>query len=179
MSLLLDITGFEALFQVNYQPLCTTSFRIVQDKDIAEDIVQDIFIKLWERRETLVIETSLKAYLIRSTINQSLNYLKKYRNTLEREFAFGAEIGAESNVTEDTVLFRELSKKAEQAISALPEGCRLVFVLSRHEQLSYREISARLNISVKTVENQMSRALRHLRRYLLPVAALILKIFLR
>lgn len=177
MSLLLDISSFEALFQVNYRPLCATSYRIVQDKDIAEDIIQDIFLKLWEKRETLTINTSLKAYLFQSAINQSINYNKKYQNALSRELHFGLETGSDANTTEETFEFKETSLRVNAALKALPEGCRTVFVLSRYEQLSYKEISNQLGISVKTVEAQMTKALKHLKRWLLMLVTLFFTFF--
>lgn len=174
MSLLLDISGFEALFQVNYQPLCVTAYRIVQDKDVAEDIVQDIFEKLWEKRESLTINSSLKAYLIQSAINQSLNYLKKNKNALSRESFYSSAADENANTTEQAIALKEVSRRADQAIRALPDACRTVFILSRYEQMSYKQIAEKLNISVKTVENQMTKALKHLRRYLLTFVLLII-----
>ena len=177
MSLLLDISGFEALFQVNYKALCYSAYRIVQDKDIAEDIVQDVFYKLWEKKDSLVIHTSLKAYLFQSTIHQSINYNRKYQNTLSRELQFGMQTGIDVNSTEQALDFKEASSRVEAAIRALPEGCRTVFLLSRYEHLSYKEIADTLNISVKTVENQMTKALKHLRNWLLLAFFVIINFF--
>lgn len=174
MSLLLDISGFEALFQVNYRALCATSYRIVQDRDAAEDIVQDIFFKLWEKKDILTINTSLKAYLFQSAINQSINYNKKYKNSLSREGIFNAELGSETDFTSQQMDFKETSIRVDAAIKALPEACRTIFVLSRYEQLSYKEIAKQLEISVKTVENQMTKALKHLRNWLLLLHAFLI-----
>jgi len=177
MSLMLDISGFEALFQVNYRLLCATSYRIVQDKDIAEDIVQDVFFKLWEKREVLIINTSLKAYLFQSTINQSLNYIRKYKNALKRESAYGEDTASHSNFVEQAMALKEIGSRIDTAMNALPEACRTVFVLSRYEQLSYKQIAVKLDISVKTVENHMVKALKHLRKWLLFFAVLFSAIF--
>lgn len=174
MSLLLDISGFEALFQVNYRPLCATAYRILQDRDLAEDIVQDIFHKLWENRDSLEINTSLKAYLFKSAINQSINYNKKYRNALSRELNFGLETGSDTNSTADSIDFKETSLRVDAAIKALPEACRAVFILSRYEQLSYKAIAEHLDISVKTVESQMTKALKHLRKWLLLIGIILI-----
>ncbi|WP_256014041.1 RNA polymerase sigma-70 factor [Desertivirga xinjiangensis] len=173
MSLMLDISGFEALFQVNYQSLCASSFRIVQDKDIAEDIVQDVFYRLWEKRDSLIITSSLKAYLFQSTINQSLNYIKKYKNALKREDLYGSETMEDVNDVEQAMALKEVNQRVEAAVKALPEACRMVFILSRYDQLSYKEIASKLDISVKTVEGQMSKALKHLRSWLLTGLSLI------
>lgn len=178
MSLLFDLSGFEALFQLHYRALCATAYRIVQDKEIAEDIVQDVFHSLWEKRGSLQIDISLKAYLIRSTINRSINYNKKYSNTLSRELHFGMETSIDANTTEQALDFKETSGKVESAIKALPPACRSVFVLSRYEHLSYKEISRELDISVKTVENQMTKALKHLRQWLLLTIMIVFSSFL-
>ena len=178
MSILFDLSGFEALFQLHYRALCATAFRIVQDKEIAEDIVQDVFYKLWVKRESLHINTSLKAYLIQSTINRSINYTKKYNNTLSRELHFGMETSNDANTTEQALDFKETSGKVEAAIKALPPACRSVFVLSRYENLSYKEIARDLDISVKTVENQMSKALKHLRQRLLTTIIILFSLIL-
>jgi len=177
MSLLLDISGFEALFQVNYRPLCATAYRIVQDRDVAEDIVQDVFFKLWEKKDTLIISTSLKAYLFQSVINQSINYNKKYQNSLSREIHFGIETGGDINTISQDMDYKETSIRVEAAIKALPEACRTVFVLSRYEHYSYKDIARHLDISVKTVENQMTKALKHLRRWILLLFALVFNFF--
>jgi len=174
MSLLLDISGFEALFQVNYEPLARTAYRIVKDKDIAEDIVQDVFCRLWEKKDSLNITDSLKSYLFKSTINQSLNYLKKIKNAGVREELFSFETAADVNSTEYTIALKETSGLVETAVGLLPDACRTIFVLSRYENLSYKEIALKLNISVKTVEAQMTKALKHLRKCLLSILILFL-----
>lgn len=173
MSLLLDISGFEALFQINYRPLCASAYRIVQSKDIAEDIVQDVFIKLWEKRNSLTINASLKAYLFQSVVNQSINYNKKYRNAQIRESLFNAAISVDTDTTTEQMDYKETSVRIDTAIKSLPEACRMVFVLSRYEHLSYKQIAEHLQISVKTVESQMTKALKLLRNRLLWMHLLI------
>jgi RNA polymerase sigma-70 factor (ECF subfamily) len=166
MSLSFDISGFESLFQVNYQPLCAAAYRIVQDKDIAEDIVQDVFIKVWQKRESLDISISVKAYLFKSTINQSLNHIKKVSNMNEREAQYTSEYNDDVNSTEQIIALKETRQRIDAAIKALPQACRTVFILSRYEHLSYKEIASELDISIKTVENQMVKALKYLRKCL-------------
>lgn len=174
MSLSFDISGFESLFQVNYQPLCAAAYRIVQDKDIAEDIVQDVFINVWEKREILDISISVKAYLFKSTINQSLNHIKKVSNINQREARYSSEAGEDVNSTEQIIALKETRQRIDAAINALPDGCRTVFILSRYEHLSYKEIASELGISVKTVENQMVKALKHLRKCLILLFLLLI-----
>jgi RNA polymerase sigma-70 factor (ECF subfamily) len=174
MSLMLDISGFEALFQVNYQALCASSYRIVQDKDIAEEIVQDVFFKLWEKREVLVVKTSLKAYLFQCTINQSLTYIKKYKNALKRENVYRLETTENSDALEQLMALNKVKNGIDLAVNSLPEVCRMVFILSRYEHFSYSQIAGKLDLSVKTVESQMTRSLKHLRKWLLLILSLFL-----
>jgi RNA polymerase sigma-70 factor, ECF subfamily len=167
MSLLLDITGFEALFQVNYKSMVLSAFRITRDKDISEDIVQDVFIKLWEGRNSVNINISLQSYLFQRTINQSLSYLKKIKNVSSREELYNAETEVTIASVDHALALKDTNRRIDDAINMLPAACRTIFILSRYEQMSYKEIAQKLDLSVKTVEEQMTRALKHLRRCLL------------
>ena len=163
MALLLDISALEALFEVHYKSMVITAFRIVQDRDIAEDIVQNVFINAWRKRNNITIRTSLKFYLFRSAIGQSLSYIKKIKNVnaLEELKESGREI---NNFSDDfSFALPDTRKRTEDAIALLPPACRTVFVLSRYEQLSYKEIALKLNVSEHIVETQVSKALRYLR----------------
>jgi RNA polymerase sigma-70 factor, ECF subfamily len=174
MSLLLDISGFEALFQVNYLQLVKTAYRITQDKDIAEDIVQDVFIKMWQNQDSKAITTSLKSYLFGCTINQSLNYIKKIRIVNAREELYSLE---SVNYGESEPELREMNRQTENALNLLPPACRTVFILSRYEQLSYKEIAHRLDLPFKMVEAQMVKALKHLRNCLLLFTLILISTF--
>jgi RNA polymerase sigma-70 factor (ECF subfamily) len=161
-----DNSAFEALFRENYAKLCRVAFRIVQDEDTAEDIVQDVFVKVWEKRSELRIATTLNGYIYQSVLNASIKRLKKDRNTAMREELFGSQLSRDANTTDELLAARELTRRTRSAVDLLPAACREVFILSRYEQMSYREIAETLEISVKTVENQMGKALKHLRKYL-------------
>jgi len=167
MSLMLDISGFEALFTVNYQPLCVTSYRIVQDRDIAEDIVQDIFYKLWEKRGVLVIDTSLKSYLFQQAIEQSLEYVKRFRNAFGTESVYTEENLLHNQGNEQAMALKGVSRRVDDAVRSLPEISRMIFILSRFHKLHYEQISSRLEIPVKTVESQLTNALNLLGKFLL------------
>lgn len=171
-----SITAYEALFMEHYAALARTAYRLLNDTDAAEDIVQDVFCKVWEKKEELEITTSLKSYLFRMVINYSLNYLKKNKALQSRETAYGEEQDSEADTTSDQLHYKETEKRIEQAINGLPPTCKLVFVLSRYEQLSYKQIAAELDISVKAVENHIMRALKQLRNVLGLI--LFLKLFL-
>jgi len=158
---------FEVLFHTYYKQLCRFSFRIVHDKDKAEDVVQTCFINFWQKRELIVIQTSFKAYLFRSVYNRSINEYTRSKKIINEELSVLNEVSG--SISEDPILLmqaHEMQKKIDQAIAAMPDGCRTVFMLSREDQLSYKEIAEMLQISIKTVENQMGKALRIMREHL-------------
>ncbi|MCB0522146.1 MAG: RNA polymerase sigma-70 factor [Lewinellaceae bacterium] len=152
----------ETMFREYYPFLCKAIIRVLPDAHLAEDLAQDVFFDIWNKRENFSINTSLQAYLRRAGINRALNYIRdrKIRWDDEEKIAFQA-----SNLTDASrkIEGEELKQKIEEAINQLPERCRLVFTLSRFEEMSYQEIADQLGISIKTVENQMSKALRILR----------------
>lgn len=176
-----DITAFEMLFRTYYQPLCNYAYTFVQDRDEAEEIVQSTFLNVWEKRDNLSIHTGVKPYLYAMVRNASLNVLKHEKikqQHVTMELAV-AERSVES-VTR-TVMASELETKIYKAMDKLPEQCRLVFKLSRFEELKYSEIAEQLDISIKTVENQMGKALKIMRDQLkdyLPLLIILMNGFL-
>ena len=151
------------LFYQFYPFLCNTVFRILKDKALAEDLAQDTFFKFWEKRESIDVQTSLKAYLRRMAVNEALYYLRKNKKFQKASDVEPGDIGGTTDTVEDTLLHQELEDKIGAAIKTLPPRCQEVFKLSRFEDLSYKEIAAKLDISIKTVENQMGKALKILR----------------
>lgn len=153
---------FEQLFRDHYKALCHFAERYLHDNDSAQEIVQDVFINLWQKKETISSDKSVKSYLYTSVKNRCLNYIrdnKKFRSQyldveLEMEIPF-----------EDVDQFSEseTQNRIEKALDKLPGKCRQVFELSRFEELKYKEIAERLRISQKTVEIHMSKALKILR----------------
>ncbi len=176
-----QITAFEMLFRTYYQPLCSYAYTFVQDKDEAEEIVQSTFISLWEKKETLEIRTAVKPYLYAMVRNACLNVLKHEK--VKKEHA-AVQLAMGERSTESvarTVMASELETRIYEAMDTLPEQCRLVFKLSRFEELKYAEIAEHLNISVKTVENHMGKALRIMREQLreyLPLLIVLMNGFL-
>jgi RNA polymerase sigma-70 factor, ECF subfamily len=176
-----NITAFEMLFKTYYQPLCNYAYTFVQDKDEAEEIVQTTFLAVWEKKEVLEIRTTIKPYLYAMVRNACLNVIKHEKikqQHAEVELALG-ERSVESVAR--TVMASELEKRIHQAMETLPEQCRLVFKLSRFEELKYAEIADQLSISIKTVENHMGKALKIMREQLrdyLPLLIVLLNGFL-
>jgi len=158
----LEKSAFERLFKSEFRGLVFFAIKYVKDIDIAKEIVQDSFVAIWEKRDSIDLSKSLKSYITTSVYNRCLNYLrdnKKYDRQL-----LGFEGIAEQEHTEtDPVIERELHQAIQQAISELPEKSRIIFKLSRYQHMKYTEIAEELGISVKTVENHMSKALNHLR----------------
>jgi RNA polymerase sigma-70 factor (ECF subfamily) len=161
-----DTTSFEMYFRSFYQPLCNYAYSFLQDREEAEEIVQSTFLSVWEKRESLSIRTSAKSYLYAMVRNACLNVIKheKIKQKYAGEELALAEPGYES--VAHTVTSNELETRIHGAIEKLPEQCRLVFKMSRFEELKYTEIADQLNISVKTVENHMGKALKIMREQL-------------
>jgi len=157
-----DEKAFEILFHKYYGYLCLYAVKIIKDDTSAEEIVQDFFVKLWEKREQLNVETSLKNYLFRSVKNLCINYIQ--HNKIKIRHAENILSEVESNFSDDSnYLEIDLSEKIEESINSLPEKRKEIFILSRKEGLKYHEIAQKLNISIKTVETQMSLAIKTLR----------------
>jgi len=160
-----DERAVEALFKSLYQRLCNYANTILNDIYESEEVVQQVFVQLWEKRETMEITTSVQSYLFRAVRNTSLNKIKheKVRRIYAEEVTAMAQQSEPATVTS---FHNELQNQIHVAIESLPEQCRLVFKLSRFEELKYAEIAEQLGISVKTVENHMGKALKLMREQL-------------
>lgn len=160
-----DEGAMEMLFRNYYRRLCTYTNTILNDPDESEEIVQQVFVQMWEKRETMQINTSVQSYLFRAVRNNSLNRIKheKVRRQYVDEVT---SLANDSEPASGMTFHNELQSQIMKAIESLPEQCRLIFKLSRFEELKYAEIADQLGISVKTVENQMGKALRMMRESL-------------
>jgi len=158
----IDEQYMHKLFSMYYKGLCLFARQYIHDNEKVEDIVQDVFLNVWEKGELYDTESLVKSYLFTSVRNRCLNYIrdhKKINDNVEVGFLEGAH---EHNRTE----YKELEKMIFAAIASLPEKCREVFEMSRFKEMKYQQIADALGISVKTVEAQMSKALRVLREKL-------------
>lgn len=163
--------SFEILFNNYYSKLCTYASIFVKYPDVAEDIVQETFIKIWNHRASITINTTFKAYIYRSVHNNCINYLKndKYRNKnneiIRHEIMKQSELNLQNLDTEivEKIVSEEFNKQFSRAVESLPQQCREVFLLCRNDKLTYSEVGERLDISINTVKTQMKRALLKLR----------------
>lgn len=161
-----DKTAMQLLFERHYQSVCNRIFKLIKDKATVEDIAQIIFIKIWEKRHKLQIQTSLGAYLHRMAFNETISYIRKHKKHMHEEIT--VQMSPSIDSSEQQLLDTELNKHITKAINKLPNRCRLIFQLSRFEELTYKEIAAKLDISIKTVENQMGKALKLMRSNMKP-----------
>lgn len=154
--------SFEALFKQYYSPLVVYASKYVPDIDVAREIVQDFFVKLYEKRHSLNIDISLKSYLYRSVYNCCLNYIN-HRNIQEKHLKSMEFEREEDDTLENEINTLELQQRIYEVIETLPSKCRRIFKMNRLEGLKNDEIAIALNLSKRTVETQISKALKILR----------------
>jgi RNA polymerase sigma-70 factor (ECF subfamily) len=168
---------FDEIFKMYYTPLCHYCIRYVSDPEITEEIVQDLFFKLWIKRESLILHSSLQSYLYKAVKNHSLNYINQLK-IQERHRQYVGFTAKETHDSFDQLEETDLELLIKGAILKLPEKRRAVFELSRNDGLKYAQIAEKLNISIKTVEAQMSKALEQLRTVLKEYVLVALLFFL-
>jgi RNA polymerase sigma-70 factor (family 1) len=164
-----DEKALEYLFRKYYSALCNYSAGLLKDESAAEDAVQDVFMKIWNTRNSLPVVIAVKSYFYTAVRNHSLNLLAKVTH-------HDSDLSLITSVHEDVtekLEYLELEAKYKLALERLPERCREIFILSRNEGMSYKEIAEVMDISVKTVENQMGKALRIMREMLLSLLVFI------
>jgi len=168
-----NIKTFELLFNTYYRTLCFYAEGIVGEKEVAEEIVSDFFLKIWENRELIHITTSLQAYLYKGVYNNCLKYLehikvlRKYREhvryVIENNDLYAAY---DDNHPLSLLISQETVAEIEHAIDALPTQCKEVFLLIRMDGFTYQEVAEKLGISINTVRTQITRAMTKLRESL-------------
>lgn len=162
-----DPDSFSDIFSVYYKDLVFYSYSIIRDLSSAEDVVQDTFIKLWEDREKLIITVSLKSYLLKSIQNRCIDW-HRHKKILDNHSTFVLNNSSLYEYNTDNYLLRsEMEEMIERTLVKLPEKVRESYELNRIEGLKYHEIANKLNVSVRTVEVRISKALELLRKGLI------------
>jgi RNA polymerase sigma-70 factor (ECF subfamily) len=159
--------AFDSIFRIHYPPLVGIAQALLGDRAEAEEVVQDVMLELWRRRQQLVVDTSLRAYLFRATRNRALNKLRHDRVVRAGEAIALADMVLPSPADQHLAQ-AEIDAALQRAVNSLPPRCREVFELSRVHGLRYAEIARVMDISVKTVDAQMGKALRLIREQLAP-----------
>lgn len=171
---------FQDIYDKYYNGLCVFAARFVRSDEEAEEIVQEVILKLWENKENLHNIASLKSYLYRAVYNRSLNYLNHLSKEIKYRDKAWVELKKKELAATDKILETELETQIAEAVDKLPARCREVFELSRFSGLKNKDIAEQLNISIKAVEANISRALQSLRQSLkeyLPIELIIITIF--
>ncbi|PKP33980.1 MAG: RNA polymerase sigma-70 factor [Bacteroidetes bacterium HGW-Bacteroidetes-17] len=160
-----NIKEFELLFREFYKPLLIHAYRILQDREEAEEVVQNLFFNIWKNRQDLNINIAVNSYLYSAVRNNSLQFIKrqKIKNKYEQ---YLLSYSADAVEPIEYLEYNELHNKLYQVMNDLPERCQEIFKLNRFQGLKYQEIADQLKISIKTVEANMSKALKHFRKNL-------------
>ncbi len=161
-----DYQAYEQLFLISYTPLRNFCKKIVHINEVAEELVSEVFFKIWNNRKAIIITSSPRSYLYASVHNISLDHLRKEKKyvltTLDKAMAIPGDFLDPQKGCE----YDELKARIEIAVARLPRQCKQIFQLSREQGLRYHEIAEKLQLSVKTIETQMGRALKSLRKSL-------------
>ena len=158
-----DYGAFEKLFLFNYNPLRNFCKKLVHINEVAEELVSEVFFKIWSNRKRIIISSSPKSYLYTAVRNISFDHLRKEKRSSWASLEEAASVPCDYFDPQRHSEFTELEGRIEKAVARLPKQCRLVFQLSRDHGMKYNEIAESLQLSVKTIETQMGRALKSLR----------------
>jgi RNA polymerase sigma-70 factor (ECF subfamily) len=158
-----DKRAFDALFRNYYKALCVFSYNMVRNKVLAEEIVQEFFISLWENPP--LVTDSVRSYFFKAIYNRTLNHIAKANTRQKNEENYSLQFDSETEEVPDDI---ELQANINKAVDALPDKCKEIFIMCKYNDMSYSQVSEMLHISPKTVENQMGIALKKLRERLKP-----------
>jgi RNA polymerase sigma-70 factor, ECF subfamily len=163
-----DKEAFRFFFEKYYSEMCNFANVYLHDPVMSEEIVQDIYVYFWEKKENIHIESSVKSYLFRASINKSLNHIRneKTRFNIQKKLSKESENIHEMPI--NNMDATQITGLIEKTINSLPPKCREVYILGKEKNLTYKEISSKMGISIKTIENHMGKALKTLREALKP-----------
>lgn len=158
-----DKLALTELYNSYWQPLFISSYNVLKNKEVCEDIIQDVFMNIWNNRAKLEINISLKGYFYACARYQVFSHFRKSKDKINVEFLDDLDKRFQNATPETEIMHKELVQQVNCIIETLPEKCKLVYKLSREEQLSHKEIAIRLDITTKTVENHITKALHTIR----------------
>lgn len=170
----LDKPTFEKLFKEFYPFLLAFARKYVPDESDCKDIIHNVFLNLWQKRDTVEMENSLKPYLFRSVYNRCLNHLRSQKRIIHNDLLLEGDALESAVESGDFLVHSELEMQIRDAVNSLPDKCRRIFVLSRFEEKKYKEIAKIEGVSIKTVEAQMTKALKLLREKLIDFLIIVL-----
>lgn len=160
-----DVSALEWLFLRYYNDLCRYVLITIHDEKTAKNIVQDLFIYIWENRLTIHFHKSIEAYIYQACRFNTLNYLRNQHRHETKHAELGQKTSIETSGPDSGYELSELEQILDEAIELLPERCRQIFILSRKRELSYAEIASQLNLSISTVDNQINIAIKKIKTY--------------
>ncbi|MCB9317020.1 MAG: RNA polymerase sigma-70 factor [Lewinellaceae bacterium] len=170
-----DETALDSLFESYYGYLFKIACSMLADPGVAKDCVQEVFVRFWQKRGEIEVKTTIKGYLQRSIVNECLGLLRKKKILTAPEEA-SLNLPDASHSAQQVLEMESLQQLVQAAIDRLPAQCRLIFRMSRMQELTYQEIAEQLELSPKTIENQIGKALRQLRTDLGPWLKLLLPV---
>jgi len=173
-----DERAFNLIYELYWEQLFISAHNMVKNREVCEDILQELFINLWKKREKLQINVSLKSYLYSSVLYKVYDHFRKNSNLVKVELLENFDKRIHTTNPESKLMHKELVTFVNSAINNLPEKSRIVFKLSREKQLSHKEIAEQLNISTKTVEAHITKSLKILKSSLGNVVSVELIIFI-
>ena len=166
-----DQSSYKELFKRYWSKLYTYAYNVLHDKDVCEDIIQEVFTDLWTRRKSLQVE-NVSAYLYQSVKFQIFKQFRQRKLIVNHSYEYDNFIS--DNRIDESIEYEELHNRVENLISELPEQRRIIFKLSRNEELSNKEIASQLHISIQTVKNQISSALKSIRKSIMSISTIFL-----
>jgi RNA polymerase sigma-70 factor (family 1) len=161
-----DVKSFEKIYNMYWSKVYATCYNTIKEREVAKEMVQDIFKSLWERKDELEIRTSVEHYLVRAAKFKVFEYIRNKTSQKKHVACALEDYCSSTNCTEDAVLYHNLTEKVGHLVDRLPCQCRNVYTLSRTEGLTNKEIASRLLISERAVEQHITKALRFLREHL-------------
>lgn len=168
-----DEAAFQLLFEKYYQQLCYSAYKICADEHKSKDLAQEVFLDIWKRRANLNIHTSFQAFLRRAVTYKAIDYVRAQKLDMKETI----DLGSAPERSHQNLELNELKELIHRTAEKLPERCRIIFFMSRFEEMSHKEIAAKLEISEKTIENQITKALKILRKVIADYSSSI-KLFL-